>query len=85
MIVIVLMGAVLFYLFVYILFYRYAQGEVLTFIIIDRHPPLEVRLSPNAALSALQWLLVAVVIYLVLDYGISVARHRLRRRSAGAR
>ncbi|MCS6862945.1 MAG: hypothetical protein NZT92_21785 [Abditibacteriales bacterium] len=85
MIVLVLLGAVAFYWFVYSLFSRYAQGEVLTVITLDRWQPLEVRLSPDATLSALQWLLVAVMVYLVLDYAVSLVRRHLRRRSSDAR
>jgi hypothetical protein len=81
MITIVLLGAILFYLFVYLLFTHYARGEVIAVISLDRWKPIDVRLSSSAALSALGWLLVAAMVYLVLDYGFALVRQNRRRRS----
>ncbi len=81
MIIIVLLGAVLFYLFVYLLFAHYARGEVIAVISLNRWKPIDVRITSSAALSALEWLLVAVIVYLVLDYSISLVRQNSRRRS----
>lgn len=81
MIIVVLLGAILFYLFVYLLFSHYARGEVIAVISLNRWKPIDVRISSSAALCALEWLLVAVIVYLVLDYSISLVRQNSRRRS----
>ncbi len=77
-----LLGALLYYLYVYALFSQYAQGKTLTTITFSNWQPFYVRLSPRAALLSLEWLMVSAVVYLVLDYGISLARQSYRRHAA---
>jgi ABC-type Fe3+ transport system permease subunit len=78
MIFMVLCGAILFYFFVYTLFSRYAQGETVT-IVLPHLKPIAVQLPPNTTLHVLGSLMVGVVLYLALDYFLSLARQRSSR------
>ncbi len=80
MIALSIVGVLLFYGFVYMLYSQYAQGKILATIALDNFPPLYLRLSPEAALLSLKWLVIAVGVYLVLDCGVALVRPTRRRR-----
>lgn len=79
MIALSLLGALLFYGFVYTLFNHYAQGKVFNMNALNIHQPFDVRLSPDAAILALKWLVVAVLSYMVLNYCASLFHRRGHR------
>lgn len=78
MIALSLLGGVLFYCFVYTLFSQYAEGKVLMSLPLNLPQPLYLRLSPDAALLALKWLIAAAFVYLALDFLVAIVRHSSR-------
>lgn len=79
MIALSMLGGVLFYCFVYTIFSQYAEGKVLMSLPLNLPQPLYLRLSPDAALLALKWLIAAAFVCLTLDFIVAIARQSSRR------
>ncbi len=85
MIALSILGGVLFYCFVYTIFSQYAEGKILMSLPLNLSQPLYLRLSPDAALLALKWLIAAAFIYLALDFIVAIARQSSRRHACHLR